>query len=100
MKGHRRHKAAQKGMNLTNGDQPAVLFDPVQPSLIKYSYSIPLRLTSNIGHLTINFAPHSARLCKTLSATTGSCRQTRGCGLAPMLTDETLTEYIGALGRS
>src|SRR5262249_41101069 len=35
-----------------------------QPSLIEYSYSILLRLTSNIGHLTINFAPHSVRPCK------------------------------------
>ena len=31
---------------------------------IEYSYSSVIRLTSNFGHLTINFAAHSARLCK------------------------------------
>ena len=31
---------------------------------IEYSYSSVIRLTSNFGNLTINFAAHSARLCK------------------------------------
>src|SRR5215470_8100724 len=35
----------------------------------------------------------------TPSSTSGRCRQTRECGLKPMLTDARLTEYIGALAR-